>query len=255
MEISCPNCGARYQVPEAALGANGRDVTCSACGHVWRAFAPQAAPQPAAAPQQPAPMAPPPQQPEPEPEAEAGRADRGRQMAEIRQMLDEVQTAERRRAPEEAPHAARRWSDSVAPIRPPQQDRRDAVGGDDDEADAFLRERLGGGQAPRGREQGGRDGDESRRRMMTRHERRQRKREEVEKRGSGSGYTAFTFVVLVSGLLIGLYALGPSIAENSPETAPAIQNYMAAVDQVRVVLVDQYERVAAAIAEQMQGES
>lgn len=38
VEIECPNCGTRYQVPEDALGPDGRDVACSHCHHVWLAF-------------------------------------------------------------------------------------------------------------------------------------------------------------------------------------------------------------------------
>ena len=35
MRITCPNCGAQYEVPEDAIPESGRDVQCSACGHTW----------------------------------------------------------------------------------------------------------------------------------------------------------------------------------------------------------------------------
>ncbi|WP_210529418.1 zinc-ribbon domain-containing protein [Rubellimicrobium arenae] len=35
MRITCPNCGAEYEVPADAIPAVGRDVLCSACGHTW----------------------------------------------------------------------------------------------------------------------------------------------------------------------------------------------------------------------------
>jgi predicted Zn finger-like uncharacterized protein len=35
MLIVCPECAARYEVAELALPLQGREVECSACGHVW----------------------------------------------------------------------------------------------------------------------------------------------------------------------------------------------------------------------------
>ena len=58
MRIECPDCSARYDVPDARLAA-GRSVRCARCGRDW-------APLPAAAP--PEPVAPEPELPAPEPE-------------------------------------------------------------------------------------------------------------------------------------------------------------------------------------------
>lgn len=35
MRLTCPNCGAQYEVADDAIPENGRDVQCSNCGHVW----------------------------------------------------------------------------------------------------------------------------------------------------------------------------------------------------------------------------
>lgn len=35
MRLACPKCDARYEVPEDAIPASGRDVQCSNCGHAW----------------------------------------------------------------------------------------------------------------------------------------------------------------------------------------------------------------------------
>ncbi|MCC7320812.1 MAG: zinc-ribbon domain-containing protein [Rubellimicrobium sp.] len=35
MRITCPNCGAQYEVAADAIPPAGRDVQCSACSHVW----------------------------------------------------------------------------------------------------------------------------------------------------------------------------------------------------------------------------
>ncbi|SHI97302.1 MJ0042 family finger-like domain-containing protein [Shimia gijangensis] len=35
MRLSCPNCGAQYEVPLEVIPTSGRDVQCSNCGHTW----------------------------------------------------------------------------------------------------------------------------------------------------------------------------------------------------------------------------
>lgn len=35
MRLICPNCGAQYEVPEAVIPTEGRDVQCSNCGVTW----------------------------------------------------------------------------------------------------------------------------------------------------------------------------------------------------------------------------
>jgi predicted Zn finger-like uncharacterized protein len=37
--IACPNCGTRYQVPFATIGAAGREVQCAQCSKPWHAMA------------------------------------------------------------------------------------------------------------------------------------------------------------------------------------------------------------------------
>jgi predicted Zn finger-like uncharacterized protein len=73
MRLVCPNCEAKYEVPEDAIPETGRDVQCANCGHAWYqmrsraavaepvAAAPVVAPPTAKTPE-PAPA------PEPEPE-------------------------------------------------------------------------------------------------------------------------------------------------------------------------------------------
>lgn len=35
MRLTCPNCGAQYEVPDEVIPTEGRDVQCSACGDTW----------------------------------------------------------------------------------------------------------------------------------------------------------------------------------------------------------------------------
>ena len=35
MRLTCPNCGAQYEVPDEVIPPEGRDVQCSACGNTW----------------------------------------------------------------------------------------------------------------------------------------------------------------------------------------------------------------------------
>jgi predicted Zn finger-like uncharacterized protein len=57
MQLSCPNCGATYEVPETAIGPNGRKIRCRACDTSW--FQPPLAVS-AAPPPVPPPLVPPP---------------------------------------------------------------------------------------------------------------------------------------------------------------------------------------------------
>jgi predicted Zn finger-like uncharacterized protein len=68
MRLVCPNCEAKYEVPEDAIPETGRDVQCANCGHSWYQMRPRAAAAetvPAAA----AVATPPVPEPEPIPEA------------------------------------------------------------------------------------------------------------------------------------------------------------------------------------------
>jgi predicted Zn finger-like uncharacterized protein len=49
MQVTCPNCGARYAVDPMAIGAAGRTVQCVRCSHRWRErpISPAAVPPPA----------------------------------------------------------------------------------------------------------------------------------------------------------------------------------------------------------------
>ncbi len=60
MFITCPNCRTSYGINPASLGATGKTVRCSACGHQWHQ-GPEAPPPPPAPPSAPPPAVYPPQ--------------------------------------------------------------------------------------------------------------------------------------------------------------------------------------------------
>lgn len=43
MILQCPNCNARFLVPDAAIGTDGRTVRCGRCKHSWTAHVPETA--------------------------------------------------------------------------------------------------------------------------------------------------------------------------------------------------------------------
>ncbi|WP_135449360.1 zinc-ribbon domain-containing protein [Tabrizicola caldifontis] len=75
MRLVCPNCEAKYEVPDDAIPDTGRDVQCANCGHAWFQMRPRPAgsapaedgpASPAPAARTPAPAAAPPAEPLPE---------------------------------------------------------------------------------------------------------------------------------------------------------------------------------------------
>ena len=46
MRLTCPNCGAEYEVPDEVIPSVGRDVQCSNCGDTWYQYHPDNMPEP-----------------------------------------------------------------------------------------------------------------------------------------------------------------------------------------------------------------
>ena len=45
MRLTCPNCGAEYEVPDEVIPTSGRDVQCSNCGDTWYQYHPDFLPE------------------------------------------------------------------------------------------------------------------------------------------------------------------------------------------------------------------
>ena len=56
MRLVCPNCEAKYEVPDDAIPDTGRDVQCANCGHAWFQMRARATPSAPVAAEGPAPM-------------------------------------------------------------------------------------------------------------------------------------------------------------------------------------------------------
>ena len=248
IEIVCPSCQARYQLPDGSIGAEGRKVSCSSCSHKWRANADGAAP--ALAQSSPEPVAETVAETEtetvaesasmaavaatgsetaaPSPPPPAATGDREDQMTAIRQMLSDLkENADA--APEPEPVAR------PAPVAPtPTMRRRD----EDDDIDP-LKSRIDGvdklGRTIKGEPaQSGYDAAKLRRLHEKRAKKLQRSRERRKK--SGAFLTGFTLVAMVTATMVGLYVLHPQIITASPRMAPAITEYVVTVDRYRVEL-------------------
>lgn len=136
MRLVCPNCEAKYEVPEDAIPETGRDVQCANCGHAWYQMRPRAAetaaavtppvaaPAPVAAPvAEPTPPEPEPEpappepvtaaSPEPEPVAEEPVVEAAPVTPEPMPEADPEPTAESAEAPAEA---------DVEPVAVPSED-------------------------------------------------------------------------------------------------------------------------------------
>jgi len=246
IEIVCPSCQARYQLPDDSIGAEGRKVSCSSCSHKWRAHADGAEPAPA----QPSP------EPAPEPAAgpesvaesaamaavaapgndtaapsgvpPAATGDREDQMAAIRQMLSDLKESADA-APEAEPEAR---PEPVAAT--PTMRRRD----EDEEIDP-LKSRIDGvdklGRTIKGEAaKTGYDAAKLRRLHEKRAKKLQRSRERRKK--SGAFLTGFTLVAMVTGTMVGLYVLHPQIIASSPRMEPALTEYVVTVDRYRTEL-------------------
>ena len=290
MELICPSCEARYQLPEGSISAKGRQVSCMNCGNSWHAYPPMqlgdpsvggaaAAPSdpkgiryepPAGAPRPgerrvqepsraemggPSPMSPVTAPAADGPFEAAGggqaraEASRSEQMAEIRQMLAEVQSderadaanrpeAERTRiipaagaarlspAEEEAERARQRLAQERADA---EQAAREAEAMRDEYVDeGDLRRRIDRHQD---REQ---PKPTDVKKIRRRHDRRVNQKKHASKAGSGAFLTGFLLVAVIAATMVSLYVLTPQIVARVPEAERPMQEYRATMDRLRV---------------------
>lgn len=288
MELICPSCEARYQVPDASVGEKGRQVSCMNCGHSWHAFPPlvlgsSAAPPTTASPGIDWQTPPRPGRPQasglsyadPEPatkpvrDPEPPRMDQSRseQLAEIREMLAEVQSEERAAAalvpdeddgrthlapapkpdPESRHQTAAASSGTETDGPPAAAERGRSLGEeieieDDDDEDANdgvdpLRRRMAMHDRHTAREQTDVN------RLRRRHDRRARRQKRAQAAGSGAFLTGFLLVVIIAAAMTALYVLKPQIIARMPGTEPMLNQYAETIDGLRVNAHERFESV------------
>lgn len=285
MELICPSCEARYQVPDSSIGEKGRQVSCMSCGHSWHAFPPlvlgssaappttasagidfQTPPRPgrssAAFPPTEAetPPARPPEAPRPPDPPRTSDASRSEQLAEIREMLAEVQSEERaaaamtpdddyrarESAPDPEPKSARgepgagaseSRSPAAAPTLRPASTAPEESGDEDDEDDETdpLRRRMAM-----------HDRDKVRKRtdvekLRKRHDRRVRRQQRAGEVRSGAFLTGFLLIVMIAAVMTAIYMLQPQIVSRMPGTGPMLDEYVSTVDGLRVEVAEGFE--------------
>lgn len=263
IEIVCPSCDARYQLPDGSIGPDGRNVSCSNCSHKWRAH--PAGAEAAAARPAPAAPAQPTYRPNPahaaaddddaatvaaamaavaaadQRQATAGAApapaagDREQQMDAIRKML-----ADLKEGAEAADAAVPEPVAKPAPEGPSQPVRRRDT--DEDTDRDTLKSRIDDltkmGKAAKGEaSQSGYDTH----RLRKLHEKRAKKLQKArERRGkSGAFMTGFSLVAVVTLTMVGLYVMKPQIVAASPQMGPALDEYVVTIDRYRVEINEQ----------------
>ncbi|GAA0302805.1 zinc-ribbon domain-containing protein [Rhodovulum strictum] len=241
MRLICPNCDAQYEVDDAVIPDEGRDVQCSNCGHTWFQHAARAAavapPVPEAedigwhgettAPQAPA--------PEPGPSAAARRA----LDASVLNILQEEAAREQRVREQEAatetfssqpdlgldsapPRRAAPAADAVmaavsAPAPAPGPDGGAAAAGRDLLPDLAEINASLDASSDRGADS-----------IVT---------AEAEARAERSGFRlGFVLVLLVAAVALGAYLMAPEIGALHPALEAPMEGYAAAVDGLRLWL-------------------
>ena len=291
MELICPSCEARYQIPDGSIGEKGRQVSCMNCGHGWHAFPPLILGAPSQMPG----MTPPPAPVTPQhPAAAMGRAaasprihgdsdpawdrtesdggDRGgnnairsdlsrnEQLAEIRDMLAEVQSEERvsaqdrndpgdGRSAQDRDYTLRHEADALATTAPPVDDHYaepDPQEADDEPEMDPLRRRM-----QMHEERNAPAPPPNVDKLRRKHERKERKIRHKKAAGSGAFMTGFLLVIMIAAVLIAAYMLHPQIIERVPGMEPALTDYVETVDGLRVSVAETFASMVAWVTEKL----
>lgn len=151
--------------------------------------------------------------------------DRASQMAQIRNMLNEIKQspgaspAPEPDEPEEDYRPPERPTAAALAMREVEQEERDPLRA---KLDQYARP---GGSDPNTRY--------TRQKILKKHAKKVRRRKIEDKRGSGTFLTGFLLIVLVVSLMASIYLLHPLIIAKVPESEPAVRDYVATMDSFR----------------------
>lgn len=233
MRLICPNCEAEYEVPDAVIPAEGRDVQCSDCGQTWFQHHPDNDPTAVETPDEAAQEDAPDVRPAPPPP--------GLKRTQ-RKVEDSVQEILREEAQRETA-AREREADNLEsqPDLGLEEDdfekrNRDArnrlarLRGDKEQVDASGSRRD---LLP--------DIEEINSSLRSTNDRRDKSLQmsdidpkDLDRRGGF--WSGFTMIVVLMAVAIGVYLFAPQIAKAFPQADPWLSTYVSKADTVRVWL-------------------
>ncbi|TMV10231.1 hypothetical protein FGK63_03980 [Ruegeria sediminis] len=269
MRLTCPNCGAQYEVPDEVIPKGGRDVQCSNCDKTWFQNAAGETPAEPAPPkpEEPRQEAPPPEPPAAEPE----KAEQGAEAAPEPEKAEPEAEAEPEKVEPEAEPAAAAEPSRPEPASPRSVDpavanilREEAAHEAElraREADKLEVQQDLGLEAHAGKKPGA-DAppaaktvpEESRRAALPdieeinstlRGDAASDKGEQAEQQGrKSSGFLrGFALVVILGVVLMMVYSNAQQIGEAVPQADPVLDSYVSMVDQARLWLEAQADAV------------
>ena len=271
MRLTCPNCGAQYEVPDDVIPEDGRDVQCSNCGTTWFQQ-PAGAEDSAGADEDPQDAV---WHPEVDPDAHEGpsvnpgaapgteppaRPPRRRELdPEVADILrEEAEREARVRAKESAsleeqPDLGLQEPEDEAAKRARQaQERMRRMRGEDARQAEEAAAAAAVSDRPKSRRDMLPDIDEINQTLRANNERRDTRsaqvtpEDETETGGFGRG---FIFTFLLFAIATALYVFAPRFAETVPPLADAMASYVSAVDQLRLWLDAQVTRALAMLGD------
>ncbi|QFS84448.1 hypothetical protein FIU97_16960 [Roseivivax sp. THAF40] len=279
MRLTCPNCNAQYEVPVDVIPDAGRDVQCSNCGHTWFQHHPDHAPEAEDPDDLPDPVADdadfeddladaeaaPPQATGPETPPTARRRGLDPSVAEVLREEAEREAKARRAggdplesqpelgldsaAETEEERRARQARERMAKMRGPAateaSDRAPETAPDDGPSPAPRAERAA---SPSSRSEMLPDIEEINQTLRAATDRRPAETPEgraPEDPGQESGgfSRGLAIGILIAVLALALYIFAAPIAEAVPALAPALDAYVAQVNDLRVWLQVALERL------------
>lgn len=256
MRLICPNCDAEYEVDASVIPEAGRDVQCSNCGHTWFQMAPDLGPslidsadETALPPPSPAPsrsVAPPPasavedgdEDPEfeeaPSPAPVRSRPIEGSILSVLREEAAR-ETAARRA---EAPARIETQTDLDLPDPAPAAKRSVVPPVAAPSAAPPHGSAMSGMAAPRGDLLPDVEEINSTLRPVADRDRHLPVPASGAATGAGRGgfATGFFLMLTLACVLVALYGLAPRLSEQIPAAAPALDQFVAGVDGLRIWL-------------------
>ena len=259
MRLTCPSCGAQYEVPDDVIPEDGRDVQCSNCGNTWfqdhdASTTPEALAAEAAAPKDAVWHPEVESDIEDQPSINQGAAPGGRprsappkrreldpSVADILREEAELETRARESVAgtlEEQPDLGLQEPEDEAARRARQaQERMRKLRGQDPQAASAAaaasavtdRPQSRGGMLP--------DVEEINQTLRATSARQEVRTvqadlddDDDERGGFGRG---FTLTLMIFAIAIALYIFAPQLAETLPQLAAPLETYVALVDQLR----------------------